>query len=38
MKKWLTLLLAALLMVLYAQLDQMQEDDRVEAADQLFRQ
>lgn len=35
MKKWLTLLLAVLLMVLYAQLECMQ-DDRLEAAYQLL--
>jgi hypothetical protein len=37
MRKWLILLLAILLMALYAQLESDEFEDRVEAADQLFR-
>jgi len=37
MRKWLLFILAILLMALYAQLDSMKYEDRIEAADQLFR-
>jgi hypothetical protein len=37
MKRWLLFVMAVLLMVLYAQLESMKIEDRLEAADQLFR-